>query len=284
VERLRAGESYYPAMNAELRARSYPTASVVNWRLPATFLFVAYTPRVAHITMLALGAVGLALSVALFRNAPPTLTVTASIVMLGSALVPGIPIDLLLMPETWAGILVLLSVTSYSFGASAPAVCCAVAALCARELALPYVLCSAALALYAGRTHEVRWYVYGLGIFTAYYATHTWLASAYILPSDYGYSTWVTYNGWPFVVSVVGMGGWFLILPLWTAAVGAVVMAATLWSSADPHLKIAVAVYMIAFCIVGHSFNDYWGLMTGPAWGLAAVYGVGGLKHLLRSA
>lgn len=284
VERLTAGESYYAAMNTELRARSYPTASIVNWRLPATFLLVAYTPRLARFTVLLLGAAALALSVFLFRNAPPILTVTAAIVMLGAALVPAIPPDLLLMPETWAGTLLLLSVTAYSFDAVAPAVCFAIAALCARELALPYVFCSACLALYAHRTYEVRWYLYGLGLFTAYYATHALLASAYISPSDYGYSTWVTYNGWPFVVSVVGMGGWFLILPLWVSAAGAVIILASLWSNADLHLKAAVAVYMIAFCIAGHSFNDYWGLMTGPAWGLAIVYGVGELKRLVLSA
>lgn len=284
VERVKTGESYYAAMNAELRDRSYPTASVVNWRLPATFLLVAHAPRLAHFTMLALGAVGLALSVFLFRNAPPILTVTVSIIMLGAALVPSMPTDGLLMPEAWAGVLLLLSVLSYTFGAVRPAVSCAIAALCARELALPYVICAMALAFQARRTYEVRWYLYGLVLFVGYYLTHAWLASNYIRAGDYGYPTWVTYNGWPFVVTVVGMGGWFLALPLWTAAVGAVIIVASLWSRASLHLKVMVAVYMAAFCVVGHSFNDYWGLMTGPTWGLAALHGLGGLERLVRSA
>ena len=32
------------------------------------------------------------------------------------------------------------------------------------------------------------------------------------------------------------------------------------------------------------TFNDYWGLMTGPTWAVAAAFGVIGLDHLRRSA
>jgi hypothetical protein len=80
------------------------------------------------------------------------------------------------------------------------------------------------------------------------------------------------------------MGGWFLLLPLWAAAGGAVLILASLWSPADVRLKIVVVMYLAAFCVVGHSFNSYWGLMTGPTWGLAAVYGLGGLHRLTRDA
>jgi hypothetical protein len=281
---MRAGESYYAAMNTELRARSYPTASIVNWRMPATFLFVAYAPRAAHSLMLILGSFGLGLSVLLFRNAPPALTIAASLILLGAALVPAIPTDGLYMPETWAGIFLLLSVLAYAFGVVRLAVFCAIAALCTRELVLPYALVSLGLAVQAHRTTEWRWYMIGLAIFAAYYLMHSMLAHRYILAGDYGYPTWVTYNGWPFLVSVVGMGGWFLILPLWMAAIAAPIILASLWSPAERHLKIVVAVYFAAFCIVGHSFNNYWGLMTGPTWGLAAVYGLDGLHRLIRTA
>jgi hypothetical protein len=284
VERMRAGEPYYSAMNAELRARSYPTGSVVNWRLPGTFVLVAKAPRVSHALMLALGAAGLLLSVYLFRNAPPMLTIASSIVMLGASLVPAIPTDGLYMPELWAGMFLLFSVLAYAFGHTRTAVSFAIAAACARELALPYALASLALAVWARRAVEIRWYAAGLAVFVAYYAAHAVFASRYIQAGDYAYPTWVTFNGWPFVVSTVGMGGWFLVLPLWAAAVGAVIILASVWSPADLHLRVMVALYMAAFCFVGHSFNDYWGLMTGPTWGLAALYGVIGLKNLFASA
>lgn len=284
VERMKAGESYYAAMNTELRQRSYPTASVVNWRLPGTFLLVAHAPRVAHFVMLSLGAIGLAASVLVFRNAPPALTIATTLIQLGAALLPAVPTDGLYMPEAWAGIFLLLSVLSYTFGIPRIAVCCAIAALCARELALPYVFVALGLALYKHRVTEVRWYLAGLCLFAAYYVTHAVLASRYILPDDYGYGTWLIFNGWRFAVSTVGMGGWYLVLPLWTAAIGAVIIVASLWSPADLHLKIVVAIYLAAFCLVGHSFNSYWGLMTGPTWGLATVYGFMGLRRLVREA
>jgi hypothetical protein len=284
VERMRTGESYYAAMNAELRRWPYPTASVVNWRLPGTFLLVAHAPRFSHFLMLTLGAVGLAGSVLIFRNAPPALTIAAALIQLGAALLPGVPTDGLYMPETWSGVCLLLSILAYTFGWFRVAVCCAIAAACARELALPYSLFALGLAIHGKRGSEVRWYLAGLALFVIYYVTHALLVSRYILPDDYGYTTWVIFNGWRFVVSTVGMGGWHLVLPLWTAAVSAVIIVASLWSPADIHLKVVVAMYMGLFCIVGHSFNSYWGLMTGPSWGLATVYGFMGLRRLVHAA
>jgi hypothetical protein len=284
VERMRAGDSYYAAMNTELRQRSYPTASIVNWRLPGTFLLVAHAPRLAHVIMLTLGAIGVAASVFVFRNAPAYLTIGAAIVQLGAALLPAIPTDGLYMAETWAGILILLSMLASMFGASRIAVCCAIAAAGARELALPYVFIALALAIYARRATEVRWYVGGLMALAAYCIIHAILASRDIQTGDYGYTTWLIFNGWGFVVSTVGMGGWFLALPRWTAAIGAVLILASLWSAADLRLKLFVGFYVAAFCVAGHTFNSYWGLMTGPSWGLAIVYGVPGLRRLVREA
>jgi hypothetical protein len=284
VERMRAGQPYYAAMNTELRQRAYPTASVVNWRLPGTFLLVAHAPRAAHFVALTLGVIGLAGSVLLFRNAAPLLTIAAAIIQLGAAVLPAIPVDGLYMPEMWAAILLLLSVLASAFGLVRLAVCCAIGALCARELILPYVLISLGLALRGGRTLEVRWYLAGLALFVTYYAAHAVMAHRYIVPGDYGYTTWLIFNGWRFVVSTVGMGGWYLVLPTWTAAVGAVIIVASLWSPADIHLKIIVAMYVVTFCVVGHYFNSYWGLMTGPSWGLATVYGLVGLRRLAGEA
>jgi hypothetical protein len=94
----------------------------------------------------------------------------------------------------------------------------------------------------------------------------------------------VTYNGWPFVLNTIGMGGWYLVLPAWAAAFGAIPILASLWSTADLRLKLLVAIYVAAFCFVGHSFNGYWGLMTGPSWGLASVYGLDALHRLATRA
>jgi hypothetical protein len=285
VERVRAGEPYYVAMRAELVARGYPTASVLNWRPPATFLLLARAPAVAHTVIIGLSLLALVLTVLMFRNAPPFLTVAAAVMQIGAVVMPSIPADGLYMPETWAGVFLVLSVLGYSLSWMRLAVCAAIAAVCARELALPYVVVAIAMAFLSRRTRELRWFAAGLTVFVAYYLGHAWVAMTHVEPGDMAHkASWIAFGGWGFVVRTVSMGGWFLVLPLWTAAIAAVVVLASLWSPADRHLKAVVGLYLAGFCVVGQPFNTYWGLMTGPTWGVAAVYGLMGLRHLVREA
>ena len=285
VDRMRTGEGYYDAMRIELLRRGYPTASVFNWRPPATFLLLAKAPRISHALMVSLAALALLLTVIIFRNAPPLITIVAIVMQIGFSAIPAIPMDGLFMPELWAGMFLLLSILTHTLGAFRLAVCFAVAAVCARELALPFVLMGLGFAAQARRWDQVRWYAWGLAVFVAYYLAHIVLAVSHIEPGDMLHKgSWIAFGGWRFVVRTVAMGGWFLMLPGWVAAVGVVVVLAALWGPADRHLKAMIAVYLSAFCIVGQTFNTYWGLMTGPAWGLATVYGLIGLHTLIHAS
>lgn len=284
VERMKAGEPYYPAMRTELRARGYPTASIFNWRPAGTFLLLARAPGLAHAAVVALAVLALAMTAYAFRNSPPGVVIAAVMMQIFASLFPAIPEDGLYMPETWTGIFLLLSILAYTIGLVRVAVTCAVAAACARELALPYLLVSLAFALRARRTDEVRWHAIGLFVFAAYYLTHVTMARSHIQPGDmFHANSWFAFGGWHFVIRTVGMGGWYLMLPLWTAAIGAVLVLASLWGPADRHLKATVIVYVIVFSIIGQRFNTYWGLMTGPTWGLATLYGFMGLRALIRA-
>jgi hypothetical protein len=285
VERMNQGEPYYPAMRTELIARGYPTASFFNWRPPGIFTLLSRAPRLAHATMLILAVMALAMTAFAFRNSPPGILTLAILLQIGAALFPAIPRDGLYMPETWAGILLLLSVLAYTVGAMRLAVAAAIAAACARELALPYVFVSIAFALQARRFDEVRWYVVGLLVFGVYYGAHIFVARSHIRPGDmFHTASWLAFGGWGFVIRTVSMGGWYLMLPLWTAAIGAVAVLASLWGPADRHLKAMVIIYICIFSIIGQRFNTYWGLMTGPVWGLATLYGVVGVRMLVRAS
>jgi hypothetical protein len=285
VERMRAGEPYYATMRDELRQRGYPTASIFNWRPPATFLLMARTPDVVHTLMFVLGLIAVIATSHVFSGTSMAVRLLATILVLGSAVLPFLPVDGLYLPELWAGIFLLLSVIAYSVGAIRLAVCCAVAAACARELAMPYVLVSLALAVRERRIQEIRWYAAGLTIFAAYYVAHVAVARTHIQPGDMSHTySWVAFGGWPFVVSTTALGGWHILFPRWTGAIGAVLVVASLWSSADRHLKIMAVLYLSLFCVVGQAFNNSWGLLTGPVWGLATAYGVLGLQRLVRSA
>jgi hypothetical protein len=285
VDRMRAGEPYYATMRDELIHRGYPTASLFNWRPPITFILMARAPAAVHALMLGLGLVALAATVRVFRGQPHYAKVVAVFFVLGSAVLPFLPIDGLYLPELWAGILLLLSTLAYSLRAFRIAVCCAVAAVCARELAMPYVLVCMAIALYERRMRELRWYVAGLAIFAAYYVGHLAAARTYIHPGDMSHTySWVSFGGWPFVVSLAAVGGWHILFPRWTGAIGAALVASSLWSKADRRVKIMAAVYPALFCVVGQPFNNSWGLLVGPAWGLASAYGVLGVLQLLEWA
>ena len=283
VERVSAGEPYYAAMRTELRSRGYPTASIFNWRPPGIFLLLAWAPALMHGVMLALAALALAMTAYAFRNSPPAVTFGAIVLQIGATVFPAIPTDGLYMPESWAGIFLLLSVLAYTIDRFRLAVTCAVAAACARELALPYVFVSLAFAYRARRADEVRWYAIGLFIFAAYYLTHVAIARSHIQSGDmFHTASWIAFGGWRFVIRTVSMGGWYLLLPLWIAAIGAVIVLASLWGPADRHVKALIIIYVSIFSIIGQRFNTYWGLMTGPTWGLATVYGFIALRDLIR--
>ena len=285
VERVSLGEPYYPTMRAELRRRGYPTASIFNWRSPATLLLMARAPSVIHIVMLSIGALAAVLGVYIFRSSSPIVTFAAIVLLLGSAVLPFVPVDGLYVPELWAGLFLLLSVIAHTLGFTRSAICCAVAAACARELALPFVFAGLCLAAYERKRSDLRWYAFGIAIFVAYYAAHVATALSHIEVGDMAHTrSWVTFGGWPFVVTTVNMGGWYMMLPRWAAAAGAVVVLASLWGPADRHLKMMVLIYLLGFSIIGQPFNNSWGLLTGPAWGLATVYGLLGLSRIVRSS
>jgi hypothetical protein len=286
VDRMRAGETYYATMRDELRQRGYPTASIFNWRPPATVVLMARTPAAVHLIMLVLGVIAVAGTTRLFREQPAYAKVIAIFFVTGSAVLPLIPIDGLYLPELWAGIALLLSVVAYSLGAVRLGVGCAVAAVFARELAMPYLLACLAFAVRDRRMKEVGWYAIGLVLFSAYYIGHIVVARGFIHPGDMSHTySWISFGGWPFVVSLAALGGWHILLPRWTGAIGAVLVASSLWSPADRHVKVMALLYLSLFCVVGQPFNNSWGLLVGPAWGLASAYGVLGLQQLvMRSA
>jgi hypothetical protein len=285
VARMRAGEPYYATMRDELRQRGYPTASIFNWRPPATFVLMARAPVAVHVVMFVLGLAAVVATVRVFRGESAAAKVVAVFFVLGAAVLPFVPIDGLYLPELWAGIFLLSSALAYSLGAWRAAVCCAIAAICARELAMPFVLASMAIAFHERRWRELRWYIGGLVIFSAYYIGHVAVARTHIHPGDMSHTySWISFGGWPFVVSLAALGGWHILFARWTGAIGAMLVAASAWSRADRHVKIMAIVYPSLFCVVGQPFNNSWGLLVGPAWGLASAYGVLGLQRLVRSA
>jgi hypothetical protein len=145
VQRLRSGESYYDAMGSELRNRRYTTASVFNWRTALLYIGLSsMSPALARATLVLLGGLVIALSVAVLSARPPLVLILGVLMQLGAVVTVSFT-EGSLMTEVWAGVLVALSVLVYSLRFWHAGALIGLLALFVRELVAPYaVVCAAA--------------------------------------------------------------------------------------------------------------------------------------------
>jgi hypothetical protein len=70
------------------------------------------------------------------------------------------------------------------------------------------------------------------------------------------------------------MNAWLLLLPQWVTALylAAALLGFACWSTpAGQRVGLTVAIYLIAFSIVGQPINQYWGSMIAPLLCLGAA-------------
>jgi hypothetical protein len=266
IERLRGGESYYPAAHAELLAGNYGTRSVFNWRTPAYPLFLAaVSPAVGRVFLSVLALLAVLLLHRRLRSAfgvvvagVSVLSLTLNVAVLASA-------KSVFFSETAAGVLILLSVAAYTNRWFVPAAVGGLAALFVRELAAPYAVISILFALRERRWPEVWTWTAGLAAYAAYFAAH-WASVGNLLGSaDRAGEGWLRFGGPRFVLSTASYNGILGAAPLWVAAI--LLPLALLGLAAWPEgLRSAATVssFVIAFALVGNQFNSYWGLLYTP--------------------
>jgi hypothetical protein len=278
ASRLHAGEPYYEAMGDELRARGYPTAQVFNWRTPLLLEAVAIAPFVCRVMLILSGVL---LAIATVTVAESAAAMLAGAMQLGTVILIAVPAAIYL-GEVPAGVLIGISVCAYARGMWAVGAGLAVTALFLRELAGPYCLICAALAVVQKRRAETwTWLVAAAG-YAAFFAWHASSVRAHQLASDLAHrDSWLQFGGLRFLLDVIGMQSWLIFLPRATAALALMlIVAGVLRPLAPMHLRAAAAVYAALFLFVGQSFNTYWGFVAGPMWALACGYG---LAEIIRS-
>ena len=191
VARIRHGERYYQAAAAELTARGYPTRSVFNWRTPLPVWLLGKLPAVVLGKAL-LGGLALALLLMAFeavssnnsrgltapgRIAPGRtvgITPIGCALLLTGPLLPTVLGDLFMMPVLWAGVLIGLSACAFGINRPQLGVALGLAAVFFRELALPYCILCAVIALWQGRRREVTTWMLGLAAWLAFFGWHWW--------------------------------------------------------------------------------------------------------------
>lgn len=272
VDRVHAGEPYYPVAGDEMRRRGYPTRSVFNWRLPTPFWVMGWMPAVVLGKGLVCG-LGVALllmafeAVARERNNAVRQPLACALLLTGP-LLPCLLDDLFVMPVLWAGILIALSVCAYGVGRPRLGVAFGLAAVFLRELAMPYCLVATALAWRKRRWGELLAWTVGLAAFGCLFAWHWWQVNALIQPGDRAHQeSWVQLGGAGFVISTAQMNAYLVLLPQWITAlylVAALVGFAGWNTELGLRAGLSGCLFVILFAVVGQPFNQYWGSLIAP--------------------
>lgn len=290
AQRIHSGESYYDAAAAELTERGYPTASIFNWRTPLPVWLVGKMPQLemANILLGLTGALLALLSFGLLADEGGVNQGILVVLLLVGAILPVWLGKLVLLPELWAG--VLLAVSAVCFGSQRRwlGLAAGLAALVFRELAAPYCVLCFALAARERRWRELA--VWGLGLvgYAGFYVVHVGQVLPRIAPDAIAHEHgWIRFGGAGFLISTVQMNAFLLLLPQWVTAIylSCVLLGAATWNTAAGRLiALAVALYAVAFSIVGNDFNQYWGSLTAPLLCLPAARAPAVLRQLWHAA
>ena len=274
VARLEAGTPYYVAMGSELRARGYPTASVMNWRTPLHLSTVAVLGiPLARLVFGILGLISTGRGNLGARAARDDATVWGAFCVAGAAALPvGLSHLSVLFPEAWCGLLIGLSLAFYARQRWLVAAGCGVFAVFVRELAAPYVLVCGLAALVARRRKESLVWLLGGVAYVIYYAIHASSARAAMEPGALAHTHgWVRWQGLPFVFSTAECYAWTLLAsPVLVPLVVTGGLAATAAPAAPVQLRLGILAYVATFAIIGQPFNCVLGLGHGTAVGIWA--------------
>jgi hypothetical protein len=287
VARVRAGEGYYDAVGAEMRARRYPLRPVFNWRQPtyAWLLAGLPSPRLASALL-----VGLALSVVvLFRRwlrstawSRYRLVATSLVaVAMAGAFVP----SFVFLQESWAGFLVALSVVAFALDRWRLGVAASLLALALRELALVPCAVGLVLAVRERRGREVAAWLAGLAAYALLLAWHLVEVARHTRPDDLARG-WLALGGASFVLETCQWSSLFVALPAWVIAVLLPLVLLGLGGFREPAATRAALIvfgYLAAFTVVGRPFNEYWGAIYAPLLTFGFIAAPASVRDLSRA-
>jgi hypothetical protein len=290
VTRVHAGEGYYDVQADEFR--DFPGAgSVFNWRLPtyAVVLGALPDPDWGRIVLLvaALGAVA-AVVKTLFPVAGLAAATGMSLVLLGGAFGWAVyEPDAFLTTEPWCEVLLLLSLAAYGGGRPIAGAAAGLSALALRELALPYCLAGAAVAVWNRRRAEGLVWVVGLTVAAAGFVLHLGAVKQRrpeVNPAAVG--QWVGAGGaTPFVLEAASMN--LFLRPLPPAIVGLLLPVAALGLIGrrdEPGVRLALSAagYTALFAVARGGV--YWGMLYTPLLLLGAFSAPSALRDLWSAA
>lgn len=267
--RVGAGEGYYQTAVTLHRERNYPLRPFFTVRLPTlAWLTGTFGPGGTALLHRLLGLAAIGAFALRIRRARSWRSEWMAAIVLGTATTALLVAeDVALWHESWAGLLILLSLCCRSRSRWAISVALGLAAVLIRELALPYLVVMLVIAWRERTYHEaVAWALaatVALAALTVHAANVTALTSA----ADFHSQGWSTFGGLSHLVSMVRLCTPLILLP--PPAVAAILPLAFLGWSAErdglgSRVFLLIAGYSAAFMVVGRPENFYWGLIIAP--------------------
>lgn len=277
IEHVRGGESYYTAAIRELRNGNYPVRPFVAVRPPAHAMAMAALPDETMRRLLLTGLAIITLAAWAWhwrgRDIAPAHYAFALIILatgVGPAFVP----NAYPLHEVWAGLLIALSLAVRRPDAWLASVLVGTGAALLRELAAPYLLAMAVVALAEGHRKEAAAWFAGIAVFAAVLAVHAFKVGALVTAADPVSPSWLQIGGWHFVLQTAQWNLLLQIAPNWLGAILVPLALLGLTASRGPlgrRLALIVAGYIAAFVFVGRDNNSYWGLIIAPLWPLGLL-------------
>lgn len=263
--RVGAGEPYYPAAVSLQQQHGYPTTPFVVVRPPTlTLLRVALGDGLSTALLVVLGAAAiLAIGRRVDRAGASRLEWVAAVLLLGvNAALYAVP-PIAWFSEAWAGALIMLAIGLRGEKRWWPAVVAGFAAVCFRELALPFLLVMAAVSWHQRRRREAAAWLGAIAVSCLLLALHAAAVLAAQPANPVASPGWVRFGGWSFVLNAVATSSVLWILP-WVTVAFIVPLALFGWLFAGRlgRLVLATCGFFIAgFLVIGRSNNTYWGLL-----------------------
>ena len=282
------GGGYYEVAAEELRKGNYPLKPFFTFRLPThagAYALVGERPMILVIWALC-AALIIAWWVKLRPLLPPLLNALAIFFLaggLGGMLQPQTG----LFHESWAALLLALTVAVRRPERYWPAVILGGAALMIRELALPMILAMGGLALIERRWREAAAWALAVTLFGIYLALHAHWVSQVVLPGDPASPGWSNMNGLQFALKSIAKVTFGIRLPD-SLAIGLLILSLFGWASVRTgwalRATLLVAGYTAMLALLARADTFYWALLAAPLAFVGLAFLPKALSDLVKAA
>jgi hypothetical protein len=285
VEGVRHGGDYYAVAADALRAGGYPLAPFVAFRLPTLAVIEAAVPSFAVMTMLYLLAAAVAAT--WYGRLAPSLKTrgarTMVAVLLFASLAPILRPSFALLPESWAGLFIALSLAVRRPGHAIDAIAFGLAAATIRETAALYLVVMAVFALSERQRREALGWALALAILAIILLFHAHAVAGVVKPLDNDTVAWTGWLGFGAFVSAAVSNSALTWIPLWLGApiVAIALFGWTTWR--DPlALRALATIALVAamIAIFGQPDTPHWALLVTPLLLPGLMFAVDGLRDL----